>query len=270
MTRPTQITVLIFLVTAASASAGCQRSMSGGMPSSPFGTTAMPANTMAPVGSSPLIPLGPITGATRVPPPPTNSTGTNAYLGPPSASTFDPRGASMAQAPLTQPQLAQAPLSNASPMANVHPPSAFRDSLGGMPINDLTATTPATYLPVAYPVGSYPQNAYPPAPVAAYNPAVQQASLASPANLMRPIDAAYPPAQYAGVPAPRYRGMQTQTGYGVAPAAYATGDAWQSTPQPGVSPMPAMGFPSTAPPAMQPVVQSADGSLPWRSPTTAR
>jgi hypothetical protein len=301
MKRPSRLLLLLSLPFFGLLNLGCQRSMNGSMASGPFA----PAGTASPGGSSPLFPMGPITGATRVPPPATGtSSASNGYIGAPSASNF------------TTPSTLQAnnnSVNAASPsdlgasgaFANQSvavPGNSFRNSLGGMPAIDLTSQLKSEQAPTptygnsslassaavagnqAYgnfaasaPIGS---GVYP-APYATET----SVHTALPSQLLRPIDQ-----PYAAVPVPRYRGMEPSSFPGnatlvpsVAPAGgFPASDAWQSV---SSQPVPAASYssgpnvgvtqtgPSTEPvrPASSaPAAQVASPSLPWRSPTTAR
>lgn len=116
---------------------GCQKPM-GNAANGPFA----PAGTLSPATSQPLIPFGPIGGATRVPPPPTGSSQANNQYSTPTAampiggaapydsfasSVAPPIGPADVNPPQFAPQTAP-PLSDNS-----------RNNLGGMPVIDLTA-----------------------------------------------------------------------------------------------------------------------------------
>ncbi len=258
---------LAFVVAAALlVGVGCQRSLGTGTASGPFA----PAGTSAVPSTSPLIPLSPITGATRVPPPSTgSSSAANGYLGTPTA---------LAPTSFADP---------ASMQANNDPITGFRSSLGGMKINDFTAQvspSPGPYAESSYiasapgqPIGS---GVYPSGPSSVPNAnslPKNQVVAGQPADLMRPIDPGYVNQPFVSSPSPQYRGITSSP---VQPAVgYAGNDAWQTV-QPATSsqfssrPSPATtvpGGPSTEPVVpYQPSAQTANQSLPWRSPTTAR
>jgi hypothetical protein len=272
MKRPANLLFSILIPLIGLASAGCQRSMNGSMATGPFA----PAGSMAPAGNSPLIPIGPVSGATRVPPPATGSSSSaNGYLGAamspaPNAglvSSFD-SGSNEAQWNQT--------------MASA-PPSSFRSSLGGMPINDLT-NQGSVSLQQAPPSSFAGGNqagvvgsgvAYP----ASYAASETSAWAQQPADLLRPIDT-----PYAAVPVPRYRGMEQPYNGAVQPAGgFVAVDSWQTTqpiypqenyPETASASAPVRQTsmtPSTDPIGNQsPAFQTSSPSLPWRSPTTAR
>lgn len=112
---------------------GCQKPM-GNAANGPFA----PAGTLSPATSQPLIPFGPIGGATRVPPPPTGSTQANNQYSSPSASMpiggaapYDSFANSVA--PPVGPAAVNTPQFTPPLSAN------SRSNLGGMPVIDLTA-----------------------------------------------------------------------------------------------------------------------------------
>jgi len=282
MKRPAKPLFLVLLPSLILWSAGCQRSMTGSMATGPFA----PAGSMAPAGNSPLIPIGPVSGATRVPPPSTGSSSpSNGYLGAPSASTFDARAATTLQANTGSTNSnANSGLGatqfNPNTAMTPQPPS-FRDSLGGMPVNDLTnqGPVPTIQAPPTSFAGSYPPAvvgsgvAYPTPSAAAETSAWAQ----QPSDLLRPIEV-----PYAAIPVPRYRGMEPtpqQYAPAVQPAGgFAAADSWQTT-QPNYPSTPSSPpsviqtslVPSTDPVGTgRPTYQSAGPPLPWRSPTTAR
>jgi len=131
---------------------GCQKQM-GNTANGPFA----PAGTLSPATSQPLIPFGPIGGATRVPPPPTGSTqANNPYSAPTAASASMPIGNSLpydsfaGSATVNSPQMGP---QSAAPLI-----SGSSSNLGGMPVIDLTAGMNAPQnMPISYtsqPVGS--------------------------------------------------------------------------------------------------------------------
>lgn len=305
MKRPSESLIVIFLPSLVAISIGCQRSMNGSTAGSPFA----PAGPTATANSSPLFPVGPITGATRVPPPATGSANPgNSYLSTPSAAmpqSNSPPNSSFAAAP--------ASFSATAPTAaSAGPNDTFRNSLGGMPVIDLTtqAQSPAAgNVAQGTFMGSGPGNAPPVQPYAQPSmqpfgqpqPVETSAWATQPSDLLRPIDG-----PYAAAPVPQYRGYGTPTNVspassiavpshsGVVPAGGVTSsDPWQST-----QPVPASGYVATssgaapvgAPaggPSTDPVTNSNAGAstpgsstvptssasssaLPWRSPTTAR
>lgn len=279
MKRPANLLFLIVMPSIGLASVGCQRSMNGSMATGPFA----PAGSMAPAGNSPLIPIGPVSGATRVPPPATGSSSSaNGYQGaalsPSSnvglASDVDANGQ---VAPLN-PNTGFA----AAPSSQNAAPASFRSSLGGMPINDLTnqGSVPLPQAPPSSFAGGYQAGvvgsgvAYP----SSNAPLETSAWAQQPADLLRPIDT-----PYAAVPVPRYRGMEQPYNAAVQPAGGSVAaDAWQTTlpnnpqanyPQPASVPAPvrqASLTPSTDPVGTDSAFQTGTPSLPWRSPTTAR
>jgi hypothetical protein len=113
-------------------SSGCQQH-----PGSPGGPYAA-SGTLAPTASGPLIPLGPMTGATRVPPPPTGSSQvSNGYDGQ-GASGFaanSPPGNFGQPGGLGQPSSGS--FASTGPLQSSA--SGARNSMGGMPVIDLTA-----------------------------------------------------------------------------------------------------------------------------------
>jgi hypothetical protein len=295
MKRPSPSLLFLSLPFLGLMTTGCQRSMNGSMASGPFA----PAGTTAPAGGSQLFPMGPITGATRVPPPSTgSSSASNGYIGTPSASNFAAPNTMQASLNSGSPTAGPAPVDSVAVQGN-----SLRNSLGGMPVIDLTAqlspeqppapvygsssfggTAPQTSaqgydsFASSAPVGS---GVYP-APYASET----SVRTAQPSELLRPIDQ-----PYAAVPVPRYRGIEPTA---VAPNAYAAAptvspaggfpstDAWQSV---ASQPVPAANYstganvgvtrsgPSTEPVRQAtnaPAAQVASPSLPWRSPTTAR
>ena len=305
MKRPSESLIVILLPSLVAISIGCQRSMNGSTAGSPFA----PAGSTATANSSPLFPVGPITGATRVPPPATGSANPgNSYLGTPSAAmpqSNSPSNSSFAAAP--------ASFSASAPTAaSAGPNDTFRNSLGGMPVIDLTtqAQIPAAGNFAQGPaVGSGLASAPPVQPYAQPNmqPYAQPQRIETsawatlPSDRLRPIDG-----PYAAAPVPQYRGYGTPASVspassiavpshsGVVPAGGVTSsDPWQST-----QPVPANGYVATssgaAPvgvradgPSTDPVTNSgtsasapgsstvptstaSSNSLPWRSPTTAR
>jgi len=266
MKRPTKSLLFVAAGLSIFGSTGCQRSMNGSMATGPFA----PAGSMAPTSSAPLIPIGPVNGATRVPPPSTGSSSPNsAYLSTPTTSSIDNRSVNTLQANAgnVSPNFGNAGL----------PPATFRDSLGGMPINDLTyQSTINQSVPASYSdpyqttaVGSGLNQQYAAAPTSL--------SAQQPSDLLRSIET---PSN--AVPVPRYRGMESyEQAYNpaVQPVpGFTTTDSWQTT-QP-VNPPSTVGQPairqtstasSTGPISNgQSAVQTASPSLPWRSPTTAR
>ncbi len=288
MTRPAKTLLLFLIPLSVSLQAGCQRSMGGSMATGPFA----PAGTGG-TASAPLFPVGPINGATRVPPPPTgNASPNNGYNSPPSASNFGPgRAAATFQVNTNGANLP----SNASIAANpgAQSPDAFRNSLGGMHVIDMTsgnhppttnfANTTFVDAATAAPIGS---GVYDPA----RRPVETNAWAQQPADLLRPIDQ-----PFNAIPVPRYRGMEgsvvpTSGPYATAvqPAGgFVPSDAWQSVPpqlsqsqanQPNVvqggsgrAPIGQNSFQSPSPAGgLNPAAQIASPSLPWRSPTTAR
>lgn len=255
--------------------AGCQRSMTGSLASGPFA----PAGTAVQAGNAPLIPMGPITGATRVPPPATGSSSTtNSYLGTPSASNFGGGSSLQAGGPSSE-VLA---VSNGAVGGAMSPAATFRNSLGGMNVIDLTNQNP--------PANGYPGNpmiaSYPTAPVGSGVAAPAQ----QPADLLRPIDQ-----PFAAMPIPRYRGMEDASlplpapapfVAGVQPAgglAAASSDSWQTIQPAAVQVAATPSSSQVAPsslrgtmggsspgPSTEPISRTANTALPWRSPTTAR
>lgn len=260
MKRPSQSLLLLLLPSLGLVAGGCQRSMNGSMASGPFA----PAGTAAPAGGSQLFPVGPITGATRVPPPPTGSATTNnSYISPPSAASFGAPGSlptsSLSANPSNHATATGVPASfasNPAPTAS----DAFRNSLGGMPVIDLTAQTSAPSNPSAVPGQAAPSGFAPNQQSAPYGQSAVGASpvgygtvasaspvgsgvyqapnaietsvrASQPSELLRPIDT-----PFAAVPVPRYRGMEpTPTGSfsaspSIQPAGGFTSDAWQSVP----------------------------------------
>ncbi len=220
---------LLLLLPIGLLSLGCQRSLNGSLATGPFA----PAGTATQVSNSPLIPLGPISGATRVPPPATgsSSSGSN-YLGAPSASNFDAIQSTSLQA-----------ANSFSP-----PAGSFRSSLGGMNVIDMTAQ-------------AQPPTNYQPAAPADFLRPVDQTYVAAPLPQYRGVESIpaqpYAPATYPSAVQPAGGFARTDTWQTVQPA-IGQGAVYPSTAltSPG---------PSTAP-----VVQTASPSLPWRSPTTAR
>ncbi len=106
-------------VAATSLLAGCQRPM--GSATGPYA----PAGSLPPASSQPLIPFGSLNGATRVPPPPTGSSQVSSgYDGQPAAQ-FSAQAA---------PGIAASSFA-----ANGSSSGGQRQSLGGMPVIDLTA-----------------------------------------------------------------------------------------------------------------------------------
>lgn len=277
MTCSAKPLLLILLPAACLLGSGCQRSVTGPLASGPFA----PAGTAVQSGSVPLIPLGPVSGATRVPPPATgSSSSSNSYMGTPSAANFG-GGAALASTPGGF--SGGAVVSTGWPAnPSVAPADSFRSTLGGMNVIDLTNQDPLPSNPyLADPmVASYPAPpigsgvAYPSGHAVQVSPAGLQ-----PADLLRPIDQ-----PYAAVPVPRYRGMEDLSqqqpppppfNSGVRPAGGLSGlpsDAWQTV-QPvaaqAISTRPATSSASPGP-STEPAIRTANPSLPWRSPTTAR
>ncbi len=263
--------------------AGCQRSVNS------VGGPFAPAGGSAPMtGSGPLIPLGPITGATRVPPPSTGSSNLDNSYAPPAAPSG---GLSMNDA------LPRTPGAEVAAPAN-----RYRDSLGGMPIQDLASQLSAA------PTAQYPQNyndqtqgavgsglAGGPTNSVALASATQSAPPQSfansgapgygaaagatdPAARMRPIQYGY-----SVTPPPRYRGIEssisTPQPSPVQPLASSSmSDSWQSPS--GPQPTAGNGVASTGSGVVNAVYSSpktgastastADAALPWRSPSVAR
>lgn len=262
MKRPSESLIVILLPSLVAVSIGCQRSMNGSSAGSPFA----PAGSTSTANSSTLFPVGPITGATRVPPPATGSANPgNSYLGTPSAAM--PQSNSSLNS-----SFAAAPASFSAPAptaASAGPNDTFRNSLGGMPVIDLTAQAqspaPGAIAPSSFAqgpaVGSGLASAQPAKPYAQpyaqpnMQPFAQpqrvetSAWAAQPSDLLRPIDG-----PYAAAPVPQYRGYGTPTNVspassiavpshsGVVPAGGATSsDPWQST-----QPVPASGYVATS------------------------
>ena len=237
-----------------------------------------PAGTSG-TASAPLFPVGRINGATRVPAPSTgNASPNNGYNSPPSASNFGP-GRAAVTFQVNNP--------------GAQSPDAFRNSLGGMHVIDMTsgnqppttnfANTNLADAATAAPIGS---GVYDPA----RSPVETNAWAQQPADLLRPIDQ-----PFNAIPVPRYRGMEGSIvptsgplATAVQPAGgFASSDAWQSV-QPqfsqsqanqpiavqggfGRAPIGQNSFPSPPPASgLNPAAQIASPSLPWRSPTTAR
>lgn len=292
MTRPAKTPLLFVLPLFCFLHAGCQRSMGGSMATGPFA----PAGTGG-TASAPLFPIGPVNGATRVPPPPTgNATPTNGYNSPPTASNF---GAGQAATLQVNANNGNAP-SRDNLATNVPPSSAdtFRNSLAGMPVIDMTSniqsqsynpamagpamTDPASLNSLssnaASPVGS---GVYGPAPgdYGAAGRVVESSTWArQPTELLRPIEQ-----PIGAVPVPRYRGIEDSVSPLGSPVPYVASavqpaggfpstDAWQSV-QPGQSPASGSGVvQSRSASGSAPVTQGQyqNPSLLWRSPTTAR
>ncbi|MGV3486439.1 MAG: hypothetical protein ACO1RT_18625 [Planctomycetaceae bacterium] len=255
--------------------------MSGPMGTGPFA----PAGTVTPTGS-PLIPLGPVSGATRVPPPATGSaSASNSYVGNALVSNSGMTGNS-GYAGVD----AGAPATALAASGNVNPSDQFRNSLGGMNVIDLTGPLPpppvysgqpagASYAAANSAQGGVIGSGVVPAAASgsdAFVPAQQ------PADLLRPLDQTY-----ASAPGPVYRGMegsgfQAAASASVSPSATgvatASSDAWQAPPQvvqaTHTRPTEAgtrLTESSRSPgPSTEPVTHTASPSLPWRSPTTAR
>lgn len=280
MTRqPTTATIAVCFLAAALAG-GCQKPM--GTASGPYA----PAGTLAPnTSSTPLIPFGSLNGATRVPPPPTGSTQAAApYTGPAAGSVSGntPTQDSFAPANSAANQYAAAP--------------AVRQTLGGMPVIDLTAgfsgspTQPAAFNAPgnSAPIGSgvatantgwqATGTAQPGMnPQSMGNPQIPQNISVNPSDLasrLRPLDPqsvagaipvqapqGYAPAQPPYVPAPYAPAQQPQS---VAMTQYRT-----ESPATYAAPAAAAaGIPSTEP--VKPANDTSNDSLLWRNPTTAR
>jgi hypothetical protein len=251
-------------------------------PYAPAGT--LPPNTT----STPLIPFGSLNGATRVPPPPTGSTQAAApynaagpAAGSVSANTAFPN--TFASDNGFANQTAAAP--------------AIRQTLGGMPVIDLTAGfSGASTQPAAF---NAPNNTAPigsgvasvntgwqatgtdqagMAPQAIGNPQIPQSISVNPTDLasrLRPLDPqstagaipvqappGYTPAQPPYVPAPFSPVQQPQS---VAMTQYRTESPATNAAQP---PTAAAGIPSTEP--VKPASATTNDSLLWRNPTSAR
>src|SRR5690606_9704354 len=121
MTRHLSAVTISLCVAATSLLAGCQRPM--GSATGPYA----PAGALPPASSQPLIPFGSLNGATRVPPPPTGSSQVS--------SGYDGQPAAQFTAQAT-PGGFDNPLSS---IATSGASSGQRQSLGGMPVIDLTA-----------------------------------------------------------------------------------------------------------------------------------
>jgi hypothetical protein len=120
--------VTIALCVAATALCGCQRPL--GSTSGPYA----PAGSLSPATSGPLIPFGSLNGATRVPPPPTGSTQvSNGYDGQPAAMY----SANPAASGPTPGGFAAGGFAASGPRQSSA--SGARNSMGGMPVIDLTA-----------------------------------------------------------------------------------------------------------------------------------
>lgn len=128
---------------------GCQKPM-GSTASGPFA----PAGTLAPTTSQPLIPFGPITGATRVPPPPTGSSRAgNGYAAPTTAPTSASVGAANPYDPFAQSGSGFTAAQERTAAPTI--PTALRNTSGGMPVIDLTATAMVSQQnPTSQPIGS--------------------------------------------------------------------------------------------------------------------
>ncbi len=277
---------------------GCQRPM-GGVANGPFA----PAGAMSPAPNQPLIPIGPIQGATRVPPPSTGSTSAaSGYAPPPSAFNAGVTHGGENHFVATQ---QDANLADAGRFS-----SEFRDSLGGMPLHDLTAVSPrigaaTTQMPL--PHGGFPHDASAPAIGSGLAASYETASRGGPMPVsdltpqLYPIEAPAGVTAIAGtVPMDGYRGYET-AGAPVAMVTHSTmqprsanhaddfQDAWRDSAadpmyQPhGQNVTDAVGQASYVPrvattpatshlrPSTDPVVRpTSDASLLWRSPSVAR
>ena len=197
-------------------------------------------------GNAPLFPIGPVTGATRVPPPPTGSASPNAYSSPPTA--FSPANTTV---PALSNGLAESPSINGSVTSpNQVATNNFRSSLGGMQVIDLTGQPSLSNQ--AFGETSYGSNGLPigsglsVSPITPVNGSVALADVnaqgMAPSSalagnspvILRPIDT--PP---SASPIPRYRGIDSQfpggaslTQLNVAPVrpagGFANSDSWQS------------------------------------------
>lgn len=300
MTRTHAITTALLSVIAAALFGGCQKTM-GTAANGPFA----PAGTLAPATSQPLTPIWPLSGATRVPPPPTGSTqASNHYSSPTAMSGGDPLGNPAAYDSFASSSGQTAP-------GNVpfnHPPATppslsanASNNLGGMPVIDLTAGMNAPRkMPIQYSnqaVGSGIASNQPPnngwqsngAQTGAFQPtpsiSVPPIDLAS---RLRPLDANL---SAVAIPSPDQGGFQPTYGQmqagGYVPAqnqstvamtqyrdeAYEPSPAWQS-----VQPASATAMtqnPQYVPqlstgPSTEPVNQTQADSLLWRNPAVAR
>ncbi len=110
--------------------AGCQQPMGAATAS------YAPAGTLPPASSPPLVPFGSLNGATRVPPPPTGSSQVS--------SGYDGQPAAQFSAQAT-------PGGFGNPLSSVaaNGSSGQRQSLGGMPVIDLTAGLNQSAPPIA-------------------------------------------------------------------------------------------------------------------------
>ncbi len=294
MTHPSNSWLLLPLAFGlCAAGSGCQRPFGSSFASGAFA----PAGTAAPQGNAPLFPIGPVTGATRVPPPPTGSAAPNAYSSPPTA--FSPANTTV---PALSNGLVESPSINGSVTSpNQVATNNFRSSLGGMQVIDLTGQPSLSNQ--AFGETSYGSNGLPigsglsVSPITPVNGSVALADVnaqgIAPSNalagnspvILRPIDT--PP---SASPIPRYRGIDSQfpggaslTQLNVAPVrpagGFANSDSWQSV-QPAnaqvagaanASPNRILEAASTPANASTPSgVRTASPALPWRSPTTAR
>ncbi len=118
----------LLLIFWASSAGGCHRSMNPAV--APYGANG----AMAPAGSQPLIPFGPLQGATRVPPPATGSSQASlGYQGPTTAMASPIGSGFVASTAAPHDSFAGQSITNQS---NGSP---ARTSMGGMPVIDLTA-----------------------------------------------------------------------------------------------------------------------------------
>ena len=261
----------------------------------------MATGPFAPAGtggtaSAPLYPIGPVSGATRVPPPPTsNSSPTNGYNSPPTASNVGPGPSSTLQ--VNSNVGGVPPLDSFSTSPTLSSPDAFRNSLGGMPVIDMTSGNQTQIMNPTLPslANSYSNNATP-FGSGVYDPsqrAVETSAWArQPAELLRSIDQ-----PIGAVPVPRYRGIDESVSPLGSPIPYVASavqpaggfpstDSWQTVQptqmktsqtnvvQGGFDRTPtgqgAFTSPTTQSFSGASVPQVASPTLPWRSPTTAR
>ena len=237
MTCHLSAVTISFCVAATSLLAGCQRPM--GSTTGPYA----PAGSLPPASSQPLIPFGSLNGATRVPPPPTGSSQVS--------SGYDGQPAAQFTAQAT-------PGGFGNPLSSIASGSSSgqRQSLGGMPVIDLTAgmidsAAPLPGLPPEQALASAPSfNSTPPFHSAAAvgsgvvtadwqnstpNISVAPVDLAS---RLRPLDAAqataimplHPSEDYVPVDHPSMAMTQYRTEAPVSPARQAVQPAFAEAP----------------------------------------
>lgn len=254
--------------------AGCQRSVN------PIGGPFAPAGSSAPItGTGPLIPLGPMTGGTRVPPPSTGSSNLdNSYS---------------ATGPVTDGKLSMSDVVGSGTNSYVSvPTNSFRDSLGGMPIQDLSAQLSSPRMntqpmssgqqPYVSTLGDNRSNSAVGSGLATMQPGpvslASATSFASPslgANAMTPADRMRPiETGYSVTPPPRYRAIESSisTPQPSPVQSVVSGsqiDSWESpsTNNSNAGVANAVYSSPKQPASSQPTI---DQPLPWRSPTLAR